>query len=240
MLDSLKNPTVIAAFVTVIGAVIVSLLTVRSTIRAARTTAAATKDAQHIAAEVKRQQETLSRLLVPVVAPSMIDSMKKLWQETANFAASQTPPITDLERRKKFVEALSVWYYTDGNGLFLSSETRDALFRLRCYALLPEEAKDAGFYLDHARYGPKDLPKSDEELSKNLRDKASDLRTALKDQLGIYGVWSEPAGGSTAPRPPEGTPARIMRMITQTATWVIIAGVELLVIAVIAAILFLR
>jgi len=199
---------VIAAVVAGIAAVGAAVINIFATWNAARKTAKATQEAAEIAAIVKRESETLSRLLVPLVTPSMIDAMKSLWVETSKFARSQTPP-TDINSRKEFVRNLSVWYYKDGNGLFLSPETRDALFRVRCCALRPDEAKAAQFDdLNYERWGRKQPIQSDHELAESLRAQVSELRSALKRQLGIYGVWSDQQaaeGSKPTPRKPAPT-----------------------------------
>ena len=162
----------------------------RGATEAADRAAQGAKDAAEVAAAVKRESETLSRLLVANVAPSMIGALKRLWAITSLFAASQTSP-ADLASRSNFIKALTEWYYTEGNGLFLSSRARDALFRVRCSALRREEARARGFDLDHDRWGPKTFPESDQELVRDLRNQVSILRSALKGQLGIFGVWSD-------------------------------------------------
>jgi hypothetical protein len=49
-----------------------------------------------------------------------------------------------LDKRINFVNGITKWYYTKGNGLFLSPETRDEIFKVRCWALRPGEADKLG------------------------------------------------------------------------------------------------
>ena len=132
----------------------------------------------------------------------MIDAMKKLWTITSDYPASQSPP-ADLERRRKFVTDLTEWYYKEGNGLFLSIDSRNALFRVRCCALRPDEAKAIGLDLNHQRFGPGISPEKDDELTPALRQQASELRSQLKSSLGsmLSGAISPVRNGKERQRP---------------------------------------
>jgi hypothetical protein len=194
---------VLAAFVAAIASLIASIVSWR----VSHVAAAASKEAARISATATRESARLAsrldRLLVPVVAAPTIEAMKSLWEITGQVPRSYRATPLDLNERKKFVGEITDWYYTRGNGLFLSPDTRDALFRVRCWALRPREAEVAGldlqyeiFFLDR-RKDPESLdrlkhPESDDELATNLRNELSTLREKIKQQLGIYGIWNEP------------------------------------------------
>jgi hypothetical protein len=86
---------------------------------------------------------------------------RRLWALTEIVSPSVTDDLTN-EQRKQFAETLRTWYYTDGNGIYLSRKAAD-LF-LKAKASLTDPGKD----------------------SKAIREAFSALRTQLKMDAGVY------------------------------------------------------
>ncbi len=102
-----------------------------------------------------------------LLAESKLPSFTSLWQITAPTSPTRKKNLNDKERTDLNL-ALVNWYYQKGNGLYLSNELRELYLCARESLTLSSED-----------------PNSEKEISDNF----SKLRTALKNEIGIYGSF---------------------------------------------------
>ena len=98
--------------------------------------------------------------LSQVFAPRL-EAYRALWALTQSTRFLEKAPISPEDRRG-LASAMTDWYYSEGQGLFLSQQSTDHWLAARC-ALLDSTADDS------------------------LRPAFSLLRGQLKDDLGVYG-----------------------------------------------------
>jgi hypothetical protein len=112
-----------------------------------------------------------------------------LWQITATAAPTRLRPdgagtLTTKERKLLF-ERMTIWYYTDGQGMFLASETREVYLAAKHNLTCPDEKlKPNGVGL-LARF-PAHLTTEQKRGCLSIRQ-LSLLRTQMKSDLAVYG-----------------------------------------------------
>lgn len=104
-----------------------------------------------------------NEMQVKLVQPQL-DAYRKLWSLMAIASPAMPERLKDKNNRVRLEEQLRSWYYTDGNGIFLSKKSR-AIF---------VEAKDL-------------LKDSSDAEVETITKKLSKLRSQLKNDIGVYG-----------------------------------------------------
>ncbi|TVZ41905.1 hypothetical protein P886_1256 [Alteromonadaceae bacterium 2753L.S.0a.02] len=97
------------------------------------------------------------------IAERRLPSYRKLWEITQPTSRAREQALTPQERKELYV-ALWQWYYEAGNGIFLSNETRELYLDAR-EALIRESTENS-----------------------DIIKLFSGLRTAIKNEIGIYGT----------------------------------------------------
>lgn len=101
-----------------------------------------------------------------------LDAYKKLWKLFLPLAKYSPPEDTTYSTLKNLSTSMSKWYYEESGGIFLSINSRNEYFEIQ----------------DKITNSLKNTSNLDEELNDELRkeiyNKASSLRTKLTDDLG--------------------------------------------------------
>lgn len=104
-----------------------------------------------------------------LIAESRLPSFTSLWHLTFPTSPTREKGL-DNEERKHLNSSLRNWYYDKGNGLFLTEELRDLYLKAR--ESLTRSSSD---------------PESEEKITALF----SELRTKLKNEIGVYGLFKE-------------------------------------------------
>ncbi len=96
------------------------------------------------------------------IAERRLPSYRKLWEITQPTTRARKSDLS-MEERKELYDKLCIWYYEKGNGIFLSNETRDLYLSAREDLLKKAISND------------------------DITETFSQLRTEIKNEIGIYG-----------------------------------------------------
>ena len=104
-----------------------------------------------------------------LIAKSRLPSFSSLWEITEITSPTRNNKLDD-DTRDALNASLREWYYVKGNGLYLTNELRNIYLQAR--DSLKARSTDA---------------LSEEEITQRF----SNLRTKLKNELGIYGYFKD-------------------------------------------------
>ncbi len=96
------------------------------------------------------------------IAERRLPSYRQLWEITQPTTKARKADIS-MPAREKLYEKLCIWYYQEGNGIFLSNKTRDLYLSAREDLIKESVSNDA------------------------ITETFSTLRTEIKNEIGIYG-----------------------------------------------------